>query len=104
MGMDLVLVSTRDHQCVCSEFTLTMVQAGMTASTTRSLDASPAYSPRSHQYVVVVMLVHDSTVSELPAQAWNNINLTRLAEKIKSPLVLSVHPLHTCSTSRLTLS
>ena len=25
-------------------------------------------------------------------KAWNNVNLTRLAEKIKSPLVLSVSP------------
>ena len=60
-------------------------QAGMTPSTTKSSGVNRVSSPRSLQYVLVRLIDADRSNA---GQAWNNVNLVRLAEKIKSPLVL----------------
>lgn len=65
-----------------------MTQAGMIPFMMRNLVANPVYLPPLHRYVCRVTGVVLSTDWVFAHQAWNDANLIRLAEKIKSPLVL----------------
>ena len=62
------------------------IQAGMTPFSTRNSEVSLVSSPLSLRYGYCSSLYDVTRLTNM--QAWNNVNLTRLAEKTKSPLVL----------------